>query len=59
VANKNKKAKTSFSKLTPGLQREFTNYIDDAKQEATKLRRLEKSLSLLLKGKGLNDKYRH
>ena len=47
-----------FSAMTPGKQREYAQYILDAKQEATKQRRLEKILPMILKGAGLNDRYR-
>ncbi len=54
----NKKAGTSFKTLTPGLQREYADYIADAKRDDTKARRLEKILPMILAGQGLNDKYR-
>ncbi|MBO0321994.1 YdeI/OmpD-associated family protein [Muricauda sp. CAU 1633] len=50
--------KTAFSKFTPYKQKEFCEYITEAKQEATKLRRLEKILPMIEKGVGLNDGYR-
>ncbi|MER3376385.1 MAG: YdeI/OmpD-associated family protein [Allomuricauda sp.] len=48
----------AFEKFTPYKQKEFCEYIAEAKQEATKLRRLEKILPLIEKGVGLNDGYR-
>lgn len=48
----------AFRVLTPGKQREYSAYIDEAKQEATKLSRLEKIKPQILEGKGLNDKYK-
>ena len=48
----------SFEKLTPYKQREYSEYIADAKQEKTKQARLQKSISLISKGLGLNDRYR-
>lgn len=55
---KNKKAGTSFKQLRKGLQREYTDYIVDAKRDDTKARRIEKILPMIAAGKGLNDKYR-
>jgi uncharacterized protein YdeI (YjbR/CyaY-like superfamily) len=50
--------KSSFENFTPGKQREFSDYVSEAKQKATKLRRTEKIIPLIREGKGLNDKYR-
>lgn len=50
--------KKKFEALTPGKQKEYIEYIDDAKQEKTKQSRLEKIKPLILSGKGLNDKYK-
>jgi uncharacterized protein YdeI (YjbR/CyaY-like superfamily) len=59
VAKKNDTIlKTSFAKLTPGKQKEYIIYINEAKQEATKLKRLEKIKPMILQGIGLNDKYK-
>lgn len=49
--------KSHFEELTPGRQREYAQYIADAKQEATKKRRLEKIIPMIKDGVGLNDKY--
>lgn len=54
----NAKARETFESLLPSRQREYVEHIESAKQEATKKRRLEKSLNLLGQGLGLNDKYR-
>lgn len=53
-----KTLKTAFEKLTPGKQKEYIVYINEAKQEATKLKRLEKIKPMILDGIGLNDKYK-
>lgn len=37
---------------------QYLEYIFEAKQEATQLRRIAKSISLLLEGNSLNDKYK-
>ncbi|MEM7484655.1 MAG: YdeI/OmpD-associated family protein [Bacteroidota bacterium] len=51
--------KSSFEKLSPSKQKEFCNYILEAKQEKTKLRRLEKIVPIIQKGVGLNDAYKY
>ncbi len=43
---KNKAADSSFRNLAPGLQREYAEYVADAKREETKRRRLEKILPM-------------
>jgi uncharacterized protein YdeI (YjbR/CyaY-like superfamily) len=55
---KDKVSQSCFDKLTPGKQREYIEYIADAKQEATRLRRVQKSMPMILAGIGLNDKYK-
>ena len=47
-----------FDGLTPYKQREYCEYIESAKQEKTKLSRLEKILPMIEQGLGINDKYR-
>lgn len=54
---KDKALKGAFERLTPGKQREYIEYIAEAKQEETRLRRIEKSIPIILSGKGLNEKY--
>lgn len=56
--NKNRSLQSTFEKFTPYKQKEFCEYIAEAKQESTKIRRLEKILTLIEKGVGLNDGYR-
>ncbi|MCG2611772.1 YdeI/OmpD-associated family protein [Flavobacterium sp. SM15] len=53
-----KKLKAAFEAFTPYKQREFLEYIESAKQEKTKLSRIEKIRPMVLDGIGLNDKYR-
>lgn len=48
----------AFHKLTPGKQREYMEYIEEAKQEKTRQSRLEKIKPQILDGKGLHDKYK-
>lgn len=47
-----------FYALTSGRQKEYANYIADAKQESTKLKRIDKIIPIVIAGKGLNDRYR-
>jgi len=49
------KAHESF---TESKQREFSEYINEAKQQKTKQKRLDKIIPMILQGEGLNDKYR-
>ena len=58
VLKQNKEANTSFHQLTKGKQREYVDYIADAKREETKIKRLGKIIPMIIAGKGLNDKYR-
>ena len=48
----------AFDTLTPGRQREYGEYIAEAKRAPTKERRLEKIKPMILKGHGLNDRYK-
>jgi uncharacterized protein YdeI (YjbR/CyaY-like superfamily) len=50
--------KSAFAEFTPGKQREFADYVSEAKQEATRIKRVDKILPLIRKGIGLNEKYR-
>ena len=50
--------RTAFEALTPGKQKEYAEYIAEAKREATRLSRRNKAIPMILKGMGLNDKYR-
>jgi len=55
---KNEALRTCFEKLTPGKQKEYILHILDAKQENTRLKRLNTIAPLILSGRGLNDKYK-
>lgn len=48
----------AFSRLSPGKQKEYIEYIEEAKLEKTRLSRLEKIKPMVGEGKGLNDKYK-
>jgi uncharacterized protein YdeI (YjbR/CyaY-like superfamily) len=54
----NKELEDSFLAFTPFKQKEFCEYIQSAKRESTKLKRLQKVIELMRKGEGLNDRYR-
>ncbi|NNM23520.1 MAG: hypothetical protein HKO54_08190 [Flavobacteriaceae bacterium] len=49
----------AFQKLTPGKQREYAEYISEAKRETTQISRLEKIIPMVLEGTGLHDKYKN
>lgn len=55
---RNKKAGARFKTLGRGAQREYADYIAEAKREETKARRIERILPMIAAGAGLNDKYR-
>lgn len=57
LIEKNENLKQAFTQLTPGRQKEYINYIIEAKKEDTRRARLEKIIPLITEGKGLNDKY--
>lgn len=56
---KNSKLEASFNVLTPGKKREYIEHIISTKRDATKLKRLEKIIPLILEKKGLYDKYKN
>ncbi|WP_353124981.1 YdeI/OmpD-associated family protein [Parapedobacter pyrenivorans] len=47
-----------FERLTPYKKNEYVEYITEAKQETTKLARIERIKPLILQGMGLHDKYK-
>ena len=55
---KDKTLNTAFQKFSPYKQKEFWEFMATAKQEKTKITRLEKIKPMILVGRGLNDKYR-
>lgn len=55
---KNPALAEAFLKFSPYKQYEFLEYIETAKQEKTKLSRIEKVIPMILRNVGLNDKYR-
>ena len=48
---KNKEAKLAFDKLSYTHRKEFVGWIEEARREETRARRIEKSLSMLIEGK--------
>ena len=59
VFKQNSELNEAFNNLTAYKQKEYVEYIDTAKREATKQSRLEKIIPIILKGAGLNDKYKN
>lgn len=57
--NANKELKKAFKSFSPSHQREYCEYISEAKRDATKQRRLEKIIPMILEKTGLNDKYKN
>lgn len=53
-----KGATAAFNGMRKGLQREYADYVGDAKRDDTRKRRIEKILPMIIAGKGLNDRYR-
>ena len=57
--NKDSTLNAGFNNLTDYKKREYCEYIDTAKREATKVSRLEKIKPMILQGIGLHDKYKN
>ncbi len=55
--NANKKAKAVFEAFSPSHQREYLEWITEAKTEVTRDKRIEQSLDWLTEGKARNWKY--
>ena len=55
---KDAKLRTAFEHFSPYKQKEFWEYLATAKQEKTKITRLEKIKPMIMDGFGLNDKYK-
>lgn len=51
--------KKAFISLSFGKQKDYANYIAEAKQPVTKLKRIDKIIPLILAGIGLHDKYKN
>lgn len=55
---RHKGASAAFRELTPGRQREYSEYVASAKRDDTKQKRIDKILPMVVAGVGLNDRYR-
>ncbi|QES90684.1 YdeI/OmpD-associated family protein [Rhizosphaericola mali] len=49
------KMANAFSRLTPGRQKAYLHFFNQAKQSKTRLSRIDKFYNQILEGKGLND----
>jgi len=56
---KNAKARKSFENFSPSQQREYVEWLTDAKQEATRERRLGTAIEWMAEGKTRNWKYQN
>jgi len=54
---KNKKAFANFEKMSASYQKDYHLWINEAKTEATRNRRIETAIEWILEGKGRNWKY--
>lgn len=57
ILDKNPKLKDAFDDLGLSRQREYSDYISEAKREETKLKRIDKIIPMILEKTGLHDKY--
>jgi hypothetical protein len=55
--SKNAKARATFEKFSPSHKREYVEWITEAKQEATRQKRLAQTIEWLVEGKSRNWKY--
>ena len=55
--DQNEKAKISFEKFSPSHRKEYINWINEAKTEPTRIKRLETAIEWLAEGKNKNWKY--
>ena len=56
---KNAKARAFFDQLSPSARREYVDWLTDAKQPATRDRRLATTIEWLSEGKQRNWKYQN
>ncbi len=56
--SEDKNLEVCFYRFTPGRQREFTDYVSEAKRAETRKMRVKKLIPLILENISLNDKYR-
>jgi uncharacterized protein YdeI (YjbR/CyaY-like superfamily) len=55
ILNQNPALEQAFNQLTPGRKRAYNLFFTAPKQAKTRISRIEKSISDILNGKGLND----
>jgi len=55
--SRNTKAATRFAAFSPSHRREYVEWIDDAKREETKAKRVAQAVEWIAEGKGRNWKY--
>lgn len=55
IWEQDKSFKKAFELLTPGRQRAYLMFFNAAKQSATKIDRIQKYISRIMDGKGIND----
>ena len=58
ILNGNKLLKAAFHDLSPGKQKEYAQFIAEAKKQATRTNRIKKIEPLILQRIGLYDRYR-
>lgn len=56
--SENHELEAAFNKLSLSKQKEYADYVSEAKRKATQITRLEKIKPLIFAGKGLNDQYK-
>ena len=54
----NSNLKSAFDALTPGRQRGYLLFFSNAKQSKTRALRIQNNIEKILRGEGLNDKYK-
>ena len=59
VLKKNKKARTTFEAFSYSHQKEYVEWITEAKREETRAARIKTALKWLAQGKARNWKYEH
>jgi uncharacterized protein YdeI (YjbR/CyaY-like superfamily) len=57
AVEKDEKARAYFNKLPPSQTKQYFRWINDAKREETKQKRISESVELLAQGKKLGDKW--
>lgn len=55
--HKNKAAKAAFEKFSPSFKKDYVQWLEDAKTEDTRNKRMETAIEWIAEGKGRNWKY--